>query len=298
MMEAKMEPMMETIAIRPFIRVAHHYRFPAAPDRTVDESSRVGYCYAFHYVDGGRGAFGIRSKTYAVQKGDLLYIPPGCKHSFESDPAAPLTTYNIYCELWTDAPQRTPTHLVWDEASFDAAYATETRAGTGLDAIPPVVPPLAHSVPTDVIPAIVRHHQTGDSVSEAIACSLLKALVLSLVQAANRSAFVDPRIANIVDELERGAAAGEGLEAWLARAGLRKTQFHRLFKQATGLSPKAYRTRAVMKQAAAALLETNRSVTAVAADLGFASIHHFTKQFTAYHGASPTQYRRASRSSR
>jgi methylphosphotriester-DNA--protein-cysteine methyltransferase len=73
---------------------------------------------------------------------------------------------------------------------------------------------------------------------------------------------------------------------------LGKTHFHNLFKQATGMSPKAYWTQSIMKQAKASLWESNRSVTDIAMDLGYSSIHHFTKQFTLYHGVSPTEFRR------
>jgi methylphosphotriester-DNA--protein-cysteine methyltransferase len=71
-----------------------------------------------------------------------------------------------------------------------------------------------------------------------------------------------------------------------------KTQFPELFKFTAGLSPKAYWTKSIMKQASMALWESNRSVTDIAADLGYSSIHHFTKQFTAYYGVSPSQFRK------
>ena len=47
-----------------------------------------------------------------------------------------------------------------------------------------------------------------------------------------------------------------------------------------------------MKQAAAALKESNRTITDIAIDLGYTSIHHFTKQFTSFYGANPSVYRK------
>ena len=79
---------------------------------------------------------------------------------------------------------------------------------------------------------------------------------------------------------------------WMSECGLRKTHFHELFKQATGISPKAYWTKSIMRQVEAALWESNRSITAIADDFGYSSVHHFTKQFTQFHGVSPTEFRR------
>jgi len=98
----------------------------------------------------------------------------------------------------------------------------------------------------------------------------------------------------IIDLINQEANAVRDYETWLALSGLRKTQFHDLFKKATGLSPKAFWTRAIMKQAAAALRESNRSITELADDLGYSSIHRFTKQFTAYYGVSPSVFRHTS----
>nr|WP_275900566.1 helix-turn-helix transcriptional regulator [Paenibacillus periandrae] len=78
---------------------------------------------------------------------------------------------------------------------------------------------------------------------------------------------------------------------WQIQSGLQKTHFYNLFKQMTGLSPKAYLLKIKMRRAAATLLESNRSITDISMYLGYASIHYFTKQFTAYFGVSPTQFR-------
>jgi len=81
-------------------------------------------------------------------------------------------------------------------------------------------------------------------------------------------------------------------ETWMAQCGLQKSQFHELFRKMTDMSPKAYVTRIKMQRAAAALRESNQSVTRIAESLGYTTIHHFTRQFKTYYGISPTQYRR------
>ncbi|MBO9607504.1 MAG: helix-turn-helix transcriptional regulator [Paenibacillaceae bacterium] len=274
----------------PSIQVAHHYRFPS--DRNTHEATRVGYCYAFHLVDSGKGRISIPGRTYDVKKGDLLYFPPRLAHSFYTDPVHPLSTYNVYCELWGEPRSVHLPTLVWNEAEFDPGLLTTVRTGTALDQMPVFLPLQRESSLNEQFARIVRRHQAKDDYSQTIAASLLKAFILEAVEASRIAEPIDFRIKSIVERIDKEANAAQRGDSWLAGTGLRKTQFHELFKQATGMSPKAYLTYNVMKQAAAALSESKRSVTEIAEDLGYSSIHHFTKQFTVYFGSSPTAYRR------
>lgn len=274
----------------PSIHVAHHYRFPA--DRNTHEATRVGYCYAFHLVDGGRGRISVPGRTYDVKKGDLIYFPPQLAHSFYTDTVHPLSTYNIYCELWGEPRAVQLPTLVWNDKEFDPGLLTTVRYGTALDDMPVCLPLQRESGLIDQFARIVQRHQAEDDYSQAIARSLLKAFILEAAEAARIAEPIDYRIKSVIERIDKEASAARRGDSWLAGTGLHKTQFHELFKQATGMSPKAYLTHNVMKQAAAALSESTRSVTEIAEDLGYSSIHHFTKQFTAYFGSSPTSYRR------
>ncbi|MFC0392833.1 AraC family transcriptional regulator [Paenibacillus mendelii] len=285
-----MDPLQQLL---PYIRVAHHYRFPSERNRS--ESTRIGYCYALHLVDEGKGSITASGRTHQLKKGDLAFIPPRLLHSFYSNPDHPMATYNIYCELWSDAPIATPHHLVWDEADFDDRLLAVERHGTPLDRLS-LINPLQHrSAMTDLLAHAVNQHQQQAAYAEQIANSLLKAIMLELLQAGMDTLVPDYRMNPIMERIDKEASAGSRYDEWLAGSGLRKTQFHERFKQATGLSPKAYWTKAVMKQAAAALWESNRTVTGIAEDLGYSSIHHFSKQFTAYYGVSPTEFRKRKR---
>ncbi|OAB28357.1 hypothetical protein PMSD_22810 [Paenibacillus macquariensis subsp. defensor] len=104
------------------IRVAHYYDFPKASNET--ESIRYGYCYGFHLIKSGKGKIVVSGQTYPIRKGDLLYFPPSLRHSFFSDTEQPLSSYNVYCELWSPIPSNTYCHLVWDVSDFDPSYLT------------------------------------------------------------------------------------------------------------------------------------------------------------------------------
>ena len=275
--------------IHPVIRVAHPYRFPA--EQTDYERERVGYCYAFHYIDGGRGSIVVSDQTYPIAKGDLVYLPPLLPHIFRSDSTQPLSTINIYCELWPNESMSGRSHLVWNPAAFDPSLLTAIVPSAELEGLPFKLPLHHDGGLIEQFVRIVKQHQKKDLYSDEIAESLLKAFVLEWVQMARQDQTFDYRIRFIIDQIDKEASASSDYQSWLTQSGLGKTQFHSLFKQATGLSPGAYRIQAVMKRAAAALRESRHSVTSIADDLGYLSIHHFTKQFTAYYGIPPTEFR-------
>ncbi|MBB6729457.1 helix-turn-helix domain-containing protein [Cohnella zeiphila] len=282
---------MELASLRPSVRVAHYYRFPEELNPL--EQMRIGYCYALHLVDGGKGSLRARNRVYPLRSGDLVYLPPSLPHSFYSEPLSPLSTYNVYGELWTDRPLATAEHLVWDEMRFDESLLTPVELCPELDELPLVSALQLDSALAQILMHLVRKFEFDKRPStEAITGSLLKAFLIELALFPERQRHVDFRIRPIVERIEQEARNGGSYAEWLAECGLKKTQFHSLFKQATGWSPKAYWTRSVMKRAAAALRESRLSVTAIAEHLGYSSIHHFTKQFTRFHGVSPSEYRK------
>ncbi|UKS28660.1 AraC family transcriptional regulator [Paenibacillus sp. HWE-109] len=276
----------------PFVRVAHYYRFPIV--RNQDERVRIGYCYAFHFVAGGRGSITVGGRTYPVKKGDLIYFPPEVRHAFYSNEDHPLSTYNLYCELW-NCNIATSQHLVWDESNFNPDLLTLVNPCPELESLSVITPVQYHSLLGQTLIHAVTQFNKKEPYTELIVNSLVKAFLLELVQAASRSQFSDYRILPIIERIDKEASRSRGYEEWMAECGLHKTQFHELFKQATGMSPKAYWTQAIMRHVEAALWESNRSVTAIAEDFGYSSVHHFTKQFTQFHGVSPTEFRKRQR---
>lgn len=65
----------------------------------------------------------------------------------------------------------------------------------------------------------------------------------------------------------------------------------RLFRRVTGLSPQEYYQRRRVQRACALLLDAERSVTAVAMELGFADAAHFSRLFKKYASVTPRAYR-------
>jgi AraC family transcriptional regulator, regulatory protein of adaptative response / methylated-DNA-[protein]-cysteine methyltransferase len=111
--------------------------------------------------------------------------------------------------------------------------------------------------------------------------------------AALRSATTrDPRIAAVerACRLIEQADATPSLAALAAAAGLSAWHFHRVFKGATGVTPKEYAAAHRGRRARAAL-EGSRSVTDAIYEAGFASSGRFYEATDRMLGMTPTQFR-------
>jgi AraC family transcriptional regulator of adaptative response/methylated-DNA-[protein]-cysteine methyltransferase len=102
----------------------------------------------------------------------------------------------------------------------------------------------------------------------------------------------DPRLAAIerACRLIEGTDEAPSLAALAASAGLSLWHFHRVFKGATGVTPKEYVSAHRAKRARAAL-EGGRSVTDAIYEAGFGSSGRFYEASDRMLGMTPTQYR-------
>jgi transcriptional regulator GlxA family with amidase domain len=80
--------------------------------------------------------------------------------------------------------------------------------------------------------------------------------------------------------------------AALARlAGLSAAHFGELFKQHTGCSPRDYLHLLRIHQACRLLRDSPLSIKEIAARVGYPDPFHFSRQFKAFQGLSPSEYR-------
>jgi AraC-like DNA-binding protein len=78
-----------------------------------------------------------------------------------------------------------------------------------------------------------------------------------------------------------------------AELDLSPDYFARLFRKSFGLSPRAWLVDQRIRHAAAALVNSTRSVSQIAADFGYDDVFLFSRQFKQVFGAGPRAYRNA-----
>lgn len=93
------------------------------------------------------------------------------------------------------------------------------------------------------------------------------------------------------DAMDRRYAEPLDIPALAAIAHLSASQFGRVFKQVYGETPHRYLQRRRVERAMTLLRQTDRPVTEIAWDVGFASLGTFSRTFTTIVGRTPTDFR-------
>ncbi|HYF51094.1 MAG TPA: helix-turn-helix transcriptional regulator, partial [Planctomycetota bacterium] len=106
----------------------------------------------------------------------------------------------------------------------------------------------------------------------------------------------DPRILNLLRELENGPPERPSVDELARRAHMGLTAFRDAFQKATGRPPRQYLEERRIERAARALVETNRKLYEIAEAEGYDDPYHFSRIFRRVMGVSPRQYRRSSQS--
>lgn len=105
------------------------------------------------------------------------------------------------------------------------------------------------------------------------------------------SAALSPEIARGLAYLERNIGISLSVDKIAEAAGVSPGRFRRIFHEQIGLSPHDYLARRRVELSKSMLADSQRSVTDVAMDLGFASSAHFALVFRRFVGMAPAQFR-------
>jgi AraC-like DNA-binding protein len=101
------------------------------------------------------------------------------------------------------------------------------------------------------------------------------------------------RFTNVFQFIRKNLAYPVSIEDLAKAAHLSPSRFHALFRDAMGLSPMRYVKLQRLQIARAMLLSGEASMDQIATATGFANPFHFSREFRAHHGESPSRYREA-----
>lgn len=104
--------------------------------------------------------------------------------------------------------------------------------------------------------------------------------------------FNDFRVRRSLRVMQESYTEDTAMDELAREVGLSRPHFFKLFKMQMGITPNLYLNTLRAEHAIDDLMTTNKSVTDIGLDLGFASQASFTRFFTSNVGIPPTDYRR------
>lgn len=95
----------------------------------------------------------------------------------------------------------------------------------------------------------------------------------------------------LCDQIRLDSAVGWNIARMAAQLSCSKDHFARLFKSETGSTPSTFLNQVRIHAAQELLLRGDSDVSAIAGELGFYDVYHFSKRFKQHTGLSPTAWR-------
>lgn len=125
----------------------------------------------------------------------------------------------------------------------------------------------------------------------------LKAHILNGAKSMNStevptSEFSGYRVHQVMNAILKNPEADHALEQMSSLTGLKPSQFFRVFRRATGMSPRQYVLKARLDRAQQLLHQTDLSIAFISDSLGFTSQSDFTRAFRRFTGESPSVFRK------
>lgn len=221
--------------------------------------------YVLHFVTQGQGIYVSNGTQSPVRDGDVFVSRAGYMTSYIADDQEPFT-------------------YIW--VSF---HCTERFAALLTRDVFPA--PWARPI----FSKLQGCHDAA--VPEWAVCAQLHEFFLQLsARQSAPTALREDYVSRAVDYIQHNFNAPISVAELAANLGLNRSYFCRLFREQTGLSPKAYLISCRMEQAAALLVEQNLSQAEVALQVGYSDVVTFSRMFRQKYGMPPGEYARKSRS--
>jgi len=229
------------------------------------------------YTLSGKGIIENNGNKLEAVEGDITVIPPGTPHYYYTAPDS------VWEKLWA--------HFMPNERWLDWIR------------LPKATHPLIH------MPIRNKTHKTYIqhafmrtirynlepllSHREELAMNALEEIILLISNEDTSNKHMDPRVKEVLTLLSQRYMDSHQVEDLAQMVCLSPSRLTHLFKEQVGESIVSTLLKYRLKQAEKKLAFTERPITDIALDVGFNSPDYFTRQFTKYFGASPSQYRKS-----
>ncbi|MGV9350170.1 AraC family transcriptional regulator [Streptomyces spiralis] len=268
---------------------------------------------SLHAVTAGTAWVGLPDRPpLQLMPGDVVLLPGGAEHALGSDPAAVARTGPHTFDDWHSTGSGTVSigtgavraRILCADYDHDRAVSTQV-----LTLLPDVVHLRADDDPDglaqDTVRLLGRELATPRAATGVVLDRLVDVLLVQVLRAWLASggtsgpswlgALGDPVVEAAVSRLHEEPARPWTTAALAREVGVSRATLDRRFAAATGESPGAYLTRWRMDLAARRLRDTDDSLDAIAASIGYSSGYAFSRAFRRARSQPPGQFRTTAR---
>jgi len=239
--------------------------------------------FEFHYFLGGHGLFRNGNRTHQIDKGSLFLSVPDQMHEIQADnPDHPLSYYALLFEA-------SPEDYLYPslaDPSFQAFFPA--KIGTN------------HRLFFE--DSKNKFNQSENPYRVRAVELRLEALILDLIGdlRSGESSFVETdgheegfnlHVEQALGILQNHMFSQISLKDVCDQLKITEEYLIRLFKRHMNMTPMRYLNNLKMETATSLLLNSDLSVKEISWKLGFSSQYHFSRNFKAYSGCTPTDYR-------
>lgn len=250
------------------------------------------------YIISGEGTFFIDGEETEVVKGQIVYIPRGCR---------------MECRAVTDnftfTSIRFTTSVFFEGGDFLADYygvprVVEARGEEGYFDL------IYNCVKSDgparmyfvrgylellIGSLIVRAHRESGNMPKAFKSDEEFTMEKARRKVLKSDSKIDSRIQGVVDYITQHPTEKYTPASMAEMAGLSKQRFSHLFKEQLGKSPMNYIKELRLTIAARKLLVSSENVSDIAYSVGYEDPNYFIREFKTAFGYTPNQYRKTAR---
>ncbi len=242
-------------------------------------------------ITAGGGTHWINGVTYPVTAGDIFLSQGNTEHYFEK--RHQLGMYNI---MFDDSYLKEHLHSLRSLSGFNAfflfepTYRRSHKFKSRLHISPETMRPLKTELQR-MADEMKQDHPGSDLILLAKALEIFVFISREYSQIKNPMARSLCRLGELISLLENRYREHWTITRISRIAAMAPSTLLPVFKKVTGYSPIDYLLHVRLAKAAEMLLKTEKTISEIAQDCGFADSNYFSRQFRKSYNLSPREYR-------
>ncbi len=274
-----------------------------------DLPDRIIFDFEIVYIMSGQAIITIGDIEYSADVGDVFFFRPMTVHSIHGINNTALRQPHVHFDFFYSEDSEEVYIPVWSmtDPGEDIKYARPDISGPGLLNIPDKITPRDPSIVENLIFSLIKEEDSTSVYSVLRQKALLFELLAYLFTESDRQqeeelASIDLHISETLESARNFIIQNfnrtVSLDDIAQKAGFSPNYFSMLFRQHFGMTPVQYHTNVRIGRAKHLLVLSEAPITEIALQLGFESIHSFSRVFKRETGVSPMYFRQITKKGR